>query len=118
MGRTTTLKLTIQFFENLWLITLHFLVGMKVMFTGGKQCIASLPKLIQLALGLIWAGILLLVVGLHIKPLLRLLKLSAKPWDGAILLVAFGIDVAGAKIARGYAIRLETGERLNIREQR
>lgn len=94
VGRAASLKLTIQSFEDLWLITLHFLVGMKVMFMGDKQCVASLPRFIQLALGLIWAGILLLVVGLHIKPLLRLLRLSVKPWDGTVLLLA----LAGATV--------------------
>lgn len=88
VGQTLPFRQRIGNVEKLFIITLHFLTGMKVMFTGDKQYHVNLPQILSVAVGVITLGAVGTVIVTRFKSFLRLVRLSVRPWDGTVMLVA------------------------------
>ena len=78
VGRTIDWTGSLMLLRAAFGITLHVLVGMKVMLYGDSRHILSLPTPLAIALGLVWIGLILLVIISRFKGLIRLAMLSVK----------------------------------------
>jgi hypothetical protein len=94
VGRTVDWQRSWELFQELFIITTHFLIGMKVMFYGDSTHFASLPTWLSILVAVIAIGMLLLVILTRLKSLLRLAILSLKGSDGTALLLALLAAIA------------------------
>jgi 4-amino-4-deoxy-L-arabinose transferase-like glycosyltransferase len=88
VGRTADWAQSWVFFKELFGITLHFLIGLKVMLYRDNSHFVSLPGWLAFLLAAIWIGALLLAIVPRFRSLLRMAFLSIKGADGTGLLLA------------------------------
>ncbi len=88
VGRTVDWTRSWEIFRALFMVTLHFLIGVKVMLYGDNKHYASLPDWLAFLVAAIWIGAFLLVIVPRFRSLLRLAVLSVKGADGTGLLLA------------------------------
>ncbi len=94
VGKTATWAFSADLLRILFVKTIHFLVGMKVMFVGDSPFGISLPMPWPILLGGIWILLCAWVVVARFKSLLPLARLSLQGTDGTTILLA----MAGASI--------------------
>lgn len=88
IGRTVSWPRSWELVKELFGITIHFLIGTKVMLYGDNPHFVSLPAWLSFLLALIWIGALLVAVMPRLKSLLKLTLLSIRESDGTGLLLA------------------------------
>ncbi len=88
VGRTADWARTLDSARALFALTLHFLVGVKVMLYGDNSHFVALPGWLAFLLAAVWIGALLLALAPRLRTLLRLALLSLKGADGTLLLLA------------------------------
>jgi hypothetical protein len=87
VGRTVDLQRSWELLQELFIVTLHFLIGMKVMLYGDNPHFVPLPPVLAVALGVTWLAVILLVLGVRFKSLLRMAVLSVQRSEGTAILV-------------------------------
>lgn len=88
VGRTADWGESLAAARELFGITLHFLIGLKVMLYGDNSHFVGLPGWLAFLLAAIWIGALALVIAPRFRSLLKLALLSVKKADGTALLLA------------------------------
>lgn len=94
VGRTVDWNRSWELVRELFGITLHFLIGLKVMLYGDNQHFLCLPGWLTFLLAAIWIGALGLALVPRLKSLLRLALLSLKEADGTGVLLALVLATA------------------------
>ncbi|NLB59539.1 MAG: discoidin domain-containing protein [Lentisphaerae bacterium] len=88
VGRTVSWASSLALLRMAVKITLHFLVGMKVMLYGDSRHFISLPTVVAMGLGWVWVGLLVVLLVSRFKKLLRHARLAVAGTDGTALLLA------------------------------
>ena len=87
VGQTVNLHRSWELLQELFIVTLHFLIGMKVMLYGDNPHFVTLPPLLAAALGVTWVVVILLVLAFRFRSLLRMAVLSVRQSEGTAILV-------------------------------
>ena len=88
VGRTAPLAQSWAMLKTAFNVTLHFLIGAKVMLYADSVHVRSLPGLPAVALGVVSAAAILWALLSRLPMFLRLARLSLKHADGVVLLAA------------------------------
>jgi hypothetical protein len=88
VGGTVDWRRTLELVQELFGITIHFLLGLKVMLYGDNTHFVSLPGWLAFLLAVIWISALGFALAPRFKALLRLAGLSLKGADGTAMLLA------------------------------
>lgn len=102
VGRQTGWSGTFFTLKAFFLVTIQYLIGMKVMLYGDNAAHVGLPALVQWGLAGLWAAVAALVLVLRFGEMLRLARFSVKNSGGTWMLIALACAtlVAFARSAR------------------